>query len=151
MHAYENSADAAAARAEVAMRRLAHSPLDFTDPDSTYRVLGSLAAVLHALPQILAQLARWHEDNATRAATDIGDTVSGQHAVAEAAEHLRAAVVLAAQTTAQVDRAWSRNGVIAWHPTPTAIDRPRPHRASTPRAEGPSYRRRLPHRRELGQ
>ena len=99
-----------------AARGFAYATRSFENPADTYEVLGSVHQALSGVQQSLQQLASWHEQHASFAATDDGDRDAGHDHAVKAGDWLTIAAASAEQVLQLVMAAQSENGRIVWQP-----------------------------------
>lgn len=99
-----------------AERGLAYATRQTETPEDTYEVLGSLHLTLSRIQQGLQQLAAWHDQHASFAATDDGDRAAGREHAVKAGGWLTIAAASTEQVVQLVMKAHSENGRIAWQP-----------------------------------
>lgn len=94
-------------------RGLAYATCNVENPADTYGVLGAMHQALSGVQQSLQQLASWHEQHASFAATDDGDRDTGREHAVKAGGWLTMAASSAEQVLQLVMAAQSENGRIA--------------------------------------
>lgn len=120
MPSYEDPKQDADELGEVA-RSLAHTTRHIDRPADTYQMLGSLHYALTKVQQSLNQLASWHHQHRTDAATDDGNLEAGHEHAEKAGGWLQVAAASLNQVVDLVMRAQGENGRIAWQEPPSRV------------------------------
>lgn len=102
----------------TAAHDLALATRSFENPAQSYEVLGDLQSSLMAVHQTLQQMARLHERERGRAATDAADRVMGEEFAENAAHDLERAARCIDRATDEVISGFAQSGRIAWQPGP---------------------------------
>lgn len=106
-----------AREASAALRGLAHATRTFTDPSSSYVVLGDLLSAAASLRQVLQQLADLHRQYAGDVRSESGSAVDGRTSAVAAEAALHRAAEALHTLEQELDEASGLSSRVVWpHP-----------------------------------